>query len=267
MKEKNQKDEFLTTTEIYEVTGVCPKTTNRWIENGYIHTKGKNNKGNNLVSLLDVIKYKTSHPIKNRNIVWDKIIPQNDEDFRLIRGYDDRYAASPNRIVNFTSGEELEINHERKDGYIVVYFQKNGISIPKYAHTITCDLFCPNKRKALFPNVKWETHHIEIGFEHRKDINPDKLLPVMSEEHDELHRLWDSGKIKEYWKMIKRIKKFNNEEWFEIPHPDYQSDEHTQYFMFLNQKGYSAYKRGKEIPLDSIRCESAECALNKETSN
>ena len=59
-------------------------------------------------------------------------------------------------------------------------------------------------------------------------------------------------------RMVKEIKKLNSEEWFKIPHPDYPSDENTNYFMFLSKKGYTAYKQGKEIPLDSIRCESME---------
>ncbi len=253
-----EKDELLTTTEMFTATGVCSHKLNKWIENGYIQPKAKNDKGKTLISVFDVIKYKTSHPIKNRNIVWDGIIPQKDEDFRLIEGYDDRYAASKKRIVNFTSGKELEIDHERKDGYIVVYLQKDGVSIPKYAHTITCELFCANKRKALLPNVRWETHHDNIGIEHRKDINPDDLTPVTDGEHIELHRLWNAGKTKEYWRMLKRIKKLNGEEWFKILHPDYKSDEQTNYYMFLSKKGYQAYKQGKGIPLDSIKCESAE---------
>lgn len=58
--------------------------------------------------------------------------------------------------------------------------------------------------------------------------------------------------------MLKRIKKLNGEEWFKILHPDYKSDEQTNYYMFLSKKGYQAYKQGKGIPLDSIKCESAE---------
>ena len=254
----NKEDKMLTTSEIHLETEVCPRTLNKWLENGYIQPKGQNDKGKNLISLLDVIKYETSHPIKNRDLVWDEIIPQKGEDFRLIEGYDDRYAASRNRIVNFTSGRVLGTDHPREDGYVVVYLQKDGDSKPIYAHCLTAEMFCPNKRKKLFPNLKWEMHHIEIGFEHRKDINPDKLLPVMNEEHDELHRLWNNGKITEYWKMIESIKKQNNEEWFKIPHPDYKSDEYSNYFIILNEKGYLAYKSGKEIPLDSIRCESME---------
>ena len=52
--------------------------------------------------------------------------------------------------------------------------------------------------------------------------------------------------------------KLNKEEWVKIPHPDYQSDGYADYFMFLSKKGYQAYKQGKEIPLDSIRCETVE---------
>lgn len=252
------EDKILTTSEIYTLTGVNPKQINKWIENGFIRPKGQNSKGKNLISLSDVIKYNTAHPIKNRDVVWDKIIPQDGEDFRLLTGYDDRYAVSRNRIVNFTSGEVLKDNNPRKDGYIVVFLQKDGVSIPKYAHCLTSEMFCPNRRRELFPNAKWETHHIEVGFEQRKSIDPDKLLPVMAEEHNELHRLWNNGRIKEYWNMIKRIKKINKEEWVKIPHPDYPSDAKTNYFMFLSKKGYIAYKQGKEIPLDSIRCESME---------
>lgn len=259
----SETNKFLTTTEVYEVTGVCPKIINKWIENGYIRTKGSNDRGRNLVSLLDVIKYNTSHPIQNRDVVWDRIIPQENEDFRLLHGYDDRYAVSKNRIVNFTSGDVLETNNPREDGYIVVYLQKDGVSVPKYAHCLTSEMFCPNKRRKMFPNVKWETHHIEIGFEHRKDINPDKLLPVTSDEHTELHRRWSQGKKKEYWQMIKRIKKLNKEEWFKIPHPDYEPNDNLIYFMYLTMKGYKAYKQGEEIPLDSIRCESAEAKETK----
>lgn len=262
-----KEDKILTTTEIYALTGVCSRTINKWLENGYIPLKGKNERGNNLVSLLDVLKYNTSHPIKNRDIVWDKIIPQEGEDFRLISGYDDRYAASFKRIVNFTSGEVLETNNPRDDGYVIVFLQKDGVSVPRYAHCITAELFCPNKRRKLFPNVKWETHHIEVGFEHRKDIDPHKLLPVTENEHKELHKLWNTGKIDEYWIMIKKIKKLNNEQWFKIQHPDYQSDKNTSYYMFLTKKGYNAYKNGREIPFDSIRCESAECILKEGESN
>ena len=253
-----QENELMTTTQIQIQTGISQRTLNKWIECGYIAPKGVNDKGRTLIKLSDVIKYNTSHPVKNRDCVWDEISAQEDEDFRLIKGYDDRYAASKNQIVNFTNGRSLEISHPRKDGYVVVYLQKNGKSIPVYAHTLTADLFCENKRKVLFPRVKWETHHIDVGFNHRKDMHPDKLLPVTEAEHKELHRLWNNGREKEYMQMVKRIKRINNEEWFKIPHPDYSSDKKIIYYMFVTKKGYLAYKKGKAIPIDTIRCESAE---------
>lgn len=267
MTSKN-KNNYVTSSEAYTLTKVPPKILNKWAENGYIEAiPALNNQRQKLFNICEVIKYSTSHPIKNRDVVWDRIEPQEDEEFKLLTGYDDRYAvSSKGRIVNFTSGEVLEPK-PRTDGYICVYLQKNGVSKPQYTSNLVAKMFCPNRRLQMLPNAKWETHHIEIGFEHRQDTNPDKLLPVINEEHTELHKLWNNGKRKEYWKMVKKIQKANKEELFKIPHPDYSSDEHTNYFMWLTKKGYTDYQIGKEIPLDCIRCESVECVLNVEEIN
>lgn len=250
------KDEILTTSEINLKTGIPPKTINKWFENGYIQIKDIKGR-NNLFSLLDVVQYNKAHPIKNRSVVWDRIVPRKDEDFRLLVGYDDRYAVSKYRIVNFTTGEVLDPK-PAEDGYIHIALQKDGERIYKYAHCLTSELFCPNKRRDILPDANWETHHINVGFEHRKDINPDNLLPLTVDEHRLLHKLWNNNKKKEYWKMIELIKKQNDEEWHKIPHPDYEPDEYNVYYMFLNDKGYEAYINKREIPFDTILCESVE---------
>lgn len=180
--------------------------------------------------------------------------------YTLVGGYDHQYAINNDtgEIVNFDNGRILtpspnrtEDNHNGKV-YYQVALMKDGKRILKLIHRLELEAgLLPNNRGC--DNV----HHINGKSE---DNRPSNLLPTFSgEEHSTLDRLRkDKTKKKEYMRMIKEIKKLNSEELFKIPHPDYPSDEHTNYFMLLNKKGYQTYKQGKEIPLDSIRCESME---------
>lgn len=176
--------------------------------------------------------------------------------YTLVNGYDHKYAINneTGEVVNFDNGGVLTPSPNKVDGnvYYQVFPVKDGKRQSKLVHRFIMEAgLLPNNRGC--DNV----HHINGKTE---DNRPSNLLPTFSgEEHNTLDRLRkDKTKKKEYMRMVKEIKRLNSEEWFKIPHPDYLSDENTNYFMFLNKKGYTAYKQGKEIPLDSIRCESME---------
>lgn len=187
--------------------------------------------------------------------------------YTLIGGYDYQYAVNNDtgEAVNFNNGRILTLSPNRTEDnhngkvYFQVFLMKDGKKIPKLAHRLLLEAgLLPNNRNC--DNV----HHIDGNTANNR---PSNLLPTFSgTEHNTLDRLRrDKTKRKEYMRMVNEIRKLNSEERFKIPHPDYPSDEHTNYFMFLNKKGYQAYKQGKAIPLDSIRCESTEKVERKKS--
>ena len=245
------KNDYVLVSKATEETECPPIKINKLCEIGRIKFKTLPN-GRRVVDLIGLQKYLTAHPPRIPDVVWDMIKPLPEEHFYIIDGYDDKYCASnKGRIVNFTSGEVLS-NKPRTDGYVKVSLRKNGRSISKYAHCIIAQTQCPNaKNKSI-------VHHIYIGFKHRSNNDPKKLIWVTLQEHNYLHRLWDEGKKEEYWDLIKIIKRDNKEATYKISHPDYEPNNYFNYFMYVTKKGFNAFNAGKEIPLDSIRGESVE---------
>ena len=245
-------DNYKTTKECRALTGIETPDLVKLCKEGsvdyYIVPKSKYKYRINVDSLTEYMKH-TDVPIGAfRNIKIGT--------YTLVSGYDHKYAINNDtgEVVNFDNGGVLTPSPNKADGNI--YYQvspiKDGERQPKLVHRFILEAgLLPNNRGC--DNV----HHINGKAE---DNRPSNLLPTFSgKEHSTLDKLRkDKTKKKEYMRMVKEIKKLNSEEWFKIPHPDYPSDEHTNYFMFLNKKGYQAYKQGKEIRLDSIRCESME---------
>lgn len=245
-----------TTKECRDLTGIETTDLVKLCKNGdvdyYIVPESKNKYRINIDSLMEYLSNNNVPSGAFRNIKLGT--------YTLIGEYDHQYAINNDtgEVVNFDNGRILTPKPNRKEDnhngkvYYQVFLMKNGTKIPKLVHRLALEAgLLPNNRGC--DNV----HHINGKTEDNRSSN---LLPTFSgKEHNTLDKLRkDKTKKKEYMRMVKEIKKLNSEELFKIPHPDYPSDEHINYFMFLNKKGYQAYKQGKVIPLDSIRRESME---------
>ncbi len=175
--------------------------------------------------------------------------------YTLVSGYDCRYAVNNDtgEAVNLDFGGVLTATPNKKGKcYYQIFPYKDGKRQPKLIHRFILEAgLLPNNRRCD------SVHHINGQTD---DNRPSNLLPVFSgREHKLLDKIRkDPSKEREYIKMIKKIRELNKEELFKIPHPDYKSDEHYNYYMFLTKDGYTAYSQGKDIPLNCIRRESAE---------
>lgn len=233
--------------------------------------------GKPAVHIIDLKRYLLSHPPITKDVVWDNISPLDGEKFFPITGYDFRYfATDKGRIVNVTTGEELINNPRESDGYIQLTIMKDGTETYEYLHRLILAACCPLKldkeyssTAELLEDSRYEIHHIHIGRSGKLRNTPDDLLLTDNHiiyyedgleytQHKKLHKLWDEGRKKEYWEMVREIKKRNTRELFKIPHPDYESDEKFSYYLWVDSKGKKAYDSGKDIPLKSIFRESAE---------
>ena len=74
-----------------------------------------------------------------------------------------------------------------------------------------------------------------------------------------LHRLLKNNMSNEYKELIKRIRKENRTNLYKIPHLDFAHSENYLYWMWVDSKGYNAYKKGEFVPYESIYIETAEC--------
>lgn len=235
-------NEYVTVAEASQKTGYNQKQINKLKETrriGFDHTSD----GKLLVNLKHIMQYKAAHPIKDT--VWDGIDYQAGEKFYMLMGYDGKYFVSDKgRVINASSGQVLTPQTRKKDCYKQVTLMQNGEEKAEYLHRLIALTQCPNVLK------KDIVHHIKLS-----DSAIDKasnLLWVWQHQHKELHRLLRENKIEEYNKMIKEIKKENKQKVFEIPHPDYKSDEHFNYFLYVNKQGYTAYKMGQDVPSECI---------------
>lgn len=229
------------------------------------------------VNLVDVKKYLSAHPPISKDIVWDNITPLDGEAFYPVTGYDYRYfVTNKERLFNVTTGEELKNEPRNPDGYIQLILIKNGVEKNEYLHRIVMAACCSLKTDKKYESTaefledtRYEVHHIRIGKNGKQKNAPNDLLLTDNNikyyedgkeytQHQKLHKLWDEGKKKEYWQMVRKIKKDNERELFKVPHLDFQADEHFTYFLWVDTKGKRAYDKGKEIPITSIYKESAE---------
>lgn len=233
--------------------------------------------GKPYVNIIDLKRYILAHPPINKDIVWDNISPLEVEKFFPITGYDFRYfGTDKGRIINATTGEELINTPRESDGYIQLTIMKDGTEKSEYLHRLILAACCPLKldkkyrsTAELLEDTRYKVHHIHIGKSGKLRNTPNDLLltdnSVMYYEngqnytqHQKLHKLWDEGKKKEYWQMVRQIRKDNERELFKIPHPDYEPNKNFEFFMFIDKKGKQAYDKGKDIPLNCIFGESAE---------
>lgn len=233
--------------------------------------------GKPAVHIIDLKRYLLSHPPITKDVVWDNISPLEGEKFFPITGYDFRYfATDKGRIINVTTGEELINNPRESDGYIQLTIMKDGTETYEYLHRLILAACCPLKldkkygsTAELLEDSRYEVHHIHIGRSGKLKNTPDDLLLTDNHviyyedgqeytQHKKLHKLWDEGRKKEYWEMVREIKKRNTRELFKIPHPDFESDKKFSYYLWVDSKGKKAYDSGKDIPLTSIFRESAE---------
>lgn len=265
-KNNENSEKWISIREAERQTRYSKKQIQKLVEHGKI--KWQKDKGHILVDVIDVIKYQTAHPATIDDVVWDRILSNQDpyckESFFPITGYDDKYASSSRgRIVNFTSGEVLS-DKPRPDGYITVALQKDGKTKMEYAQRLVAMTQLPNARAQIYPNSIWEVHHIHIGLQFRCNNAPEELLWVLKSEHVALHKLWDTGKKKEYWQMVRQIKKANSMVLFKIPNTDYGKSETYNYWFLVNKKGKKAYDKGQDLPWDCIYAEYAECKTDVE---
>ncbi len=245
----------------------------------------KSSDGKPLVHLIDLKRYMSAHPPINKDIVWDSITPLEGEAFYPVTGYDYRYfVTDKGRLFNVTMGEELINEPRNPDGYIQVVLIKDGAEKNEYLHRLVAAACCPLKSDKkygstaeLLEQTRYKVHHIRIGKNGKNRITPEDLLWTDDEikyyedgkeytQHQKLHKLWEEGKKKEYWQMVRKIRKDNERELFKVPHPDFEADERFTYFLWVDAKGKRAYDKGNEIPITSIYRESAE-AHRKEGEN
>lgn len=191
--------------------------------------------------------------IKNNQIrqgVYGEIKPQHKRAYYPIFGYDFMYATtSDGKVVDFSTGDELSQHPNREFGYVQVWLVKNGKRIPKSVHGLIIATQGDNNLN------KNEIHHIDKDKTNNKVTN---LLPVWRDEHQQLHKLLDSGDMDAYKAMIKKIKKENRQKLYKIPHLDFASNKNYDFWMWVTAEGYKLYKSGKYVPYWCIKREYAE---------
>ena len=234
-----------------------------------------------LIHLIDLKVYLTAHPIIEKDLVWDNINPTEKEMFYPATGYDFRYfATSKGRFVNLTTGEELITCPRESDGYIQLTLIKDGQQVYEYLHRLVLASCCPPNdcdkyatTAEILEKTKYIGHHIIIGREGKKDNKPESLAWTNPDilffkdgqelnEHQKLHQLWNDGKKKEYWQMVKRVKRDNERKLYKIEHPEFKNDSRFHYFLWVDEKGKKAFDKGKSIPNASIYRETAEYQMN-----
>lgn len=245
--------------------------------------RSKKDKRKPLVNIIDLEKFISAHPKTQMDVVWDNIIPLKGEMFLPLTGYDFRYfITNKGRLFNVTTGKELINNPRETDGYIQLLIKKDGKEDDEYLHRLVAAAFCPIREMEKYNSIAeflektdFEVHHIHIGIKGKLKNTPDCLIWTNPNikffengkeltQHQMLHKLWNDNRKKEYWQMVRQIRKDNARELYKIPHPDYTENKNFRFYMFLDKKGKRAYDKGKDIPLDSIFGESAEAKQESE---
>jgi len=183
-------------------------------------------------------------------VSYGEIKPQHKKAYYLLHGYDYMYATtSDGTVVDFSTGEELSMKPNKAKGSIQVWLMQNGARKPEYVHRVIVKTQLDNNKD------KPEVHHIDKNPANNK---PSNLLPVTDKEHRLLHKLLNAEKTEEYKQLINEIRKDNRQKVYKIPHPDYEPNEHYNYWMILDTTGYKAFKEGQPIPFNSIVREYAD---------
>ncbi|MBE7055838.1 MAG: hypothetical protein E7388_00145 [Ruminococcaceae bacterium] len=246
-------NEYATLSEASKRSRYSKKQIQKLAELGNERIRSKKlSNGHKLYNLIDILQYSSAHPNETiLNPVWDAINQLEGEYFYPLFGYDYKYFLSnKGRIINATNGQVLTAQPRGKDSYKQVCLIKYGKSKLEYLHRLIALTQCPN---SLFKDI---VHHIKI---HNPSIDKaSNLIWVWKWQHDELHRLLKENKMEDYNKMVKKIKNENRQKIYKIPHLDFESDEHFNYFMFVTENGFRAYKESRNVPVNSIIKESAE---------
>ena len=243
-----QIEGFISTTECNKKTGILTRKIRELCNDGKIEFyKDKSGKLWINEKSLDLFLKNNS---SIRQGAYGKIKPHHKKSYFLIHGYDYMYATTDDgKVVDFSTGEELSQRPNKEKGYIQVWLMKNGKRVPKSVHSLVV--------KTQGDNVleKNEIHHIDKVKNNNKLSN---LLPVWHDEHQQLHKLLEDGKTEEYKQMIKNIRKNNRQKLYRIPHLDFESNEHFNFWMWITAEGYKLYKADKDVPFWCIAKESAE---------
>lgn len=238
------------TNEIRKLTGIATidlvKLCHKGYVNYYIEKKSKHKYRIDFDSLQEYLKTNKVPTGAFRNIAIGT--------YALLGGYDHPYAVNTEtgEVVNFDNGGILKPKPNRREddgkAYYQVFPMKNGKRQAKLVHRLILESgILPNKRGCD------QVHHINGDSSDNRPVN---LLPTFGDgEHNKLDYYRKNKSRKDYKKLIAEIRKLNSEETFEIPHPDWQSDECNTYIMVLNKKGYQEYCKSGNIPLDTIRGE------------
>lgn len=275
-EEKTKGNDYVTIPDAIKITNKDYHYIYRLYQRKSIRSK-KSDDDKPLVCIADLKKYISSHPTINKDIVWDNIRPLKGEMFIPLTGYDFRYfVTNKGRLFNITTGDELINNPRKSDGYIQLLLKKDGEEYDEYLHRLIAAAFCHIREMEKYNSIAeflektdFEVHHIYIGRKGKIKNTPECLLWTNPNikyyeddkeytEHQMLHKLWNDNRKKEYWQMVRQIRKDNERELFKIPHPDYEPNKNFEFFMFIDKKGKQAYDKGKDIPLNCIFGESAE---------
>lgn len=211
-----------------------------------------------LYNIKHISQYAANHQKKPiLSPVWDEIEPIEGEIFYPLYGYDNKYFVTNKlRVIDCSNGQVLtthpKFDKNGKDtGYRQVTLRKNGKDKNEILHRLVGLTQCPN---ALGNNI---FHHIKICFP--SDDRASNLLPVANKDiHDKLHKLLREGNKEEYKKMVAEIKRENRQKVYKIPDLDFESDEHFNYWMLINEAGYKEYIKCGDVSLDCILQQIAE---------
>lgn len=257
----NITNEWITINGAVEITNYTERQIRKLKETGKVHTIKNPNARGNLYNKKDLIQYEAAHPKKRPDNVWGEINSSKDECFYPLFGYDNVYFISNKaKVINTTNGRVLtpqpHIDIKGKEtGYLTITLMQVGKAKTIFLHKLVAMTQVDNALK------KTEIHHIDCNPSNNKASN---LLPVYKYQHDELHRLLNAEKEKEYKELVKKIKKENSQEIYKIPHPDYKEDDNFYYYMYLSKDAYKAFNKNGDIPSEGIIKESAELKKNNQ---
>ena len=208
-----------------------------------------------------ILQYAVNHQRKPiLSPVWDELTFLPGEHLFPLVGYDLKYFISnKERVFDLTNGQILTPQlHRDKDGrltgYLFVTLTKDGKPKAEKIHRLMGKTQCPN----IFNYDIF--HHINNtkrnGLYNNSASN---ILPVINEDiHiNKLHKLMNKDK-KAYKEVIAKMKKENKQKVYRIPDLDFESDEHFNYWMLINESGYKEYKKCGNVPFDCILQQIAE---------
>lgn len=249
---------YITTNECTRIFGL----SREWISKLCIGKKidaYKNVKGRWIINYDSLRTYLDNTPKAKRGNIGNIYVKQRSKlhylqdslDIFLLRDPDFDYINATDkegRVFNLSTREEYTQTPD-EEGYLCVSLLYNHKWKQFCVHQLVAQSQIDNHL------LKSEVHHID---ENPLNNNVKNLIWVTRTEHGELHRLLNANQVEEYEKRIKEIRADNCQKLFKTKHPDMETDEHVDYYMYLTKKGYDAFKEGNQIPIDSIVLEYAD---------